>query len=104
MAYDPAKRAAREARFRAEHGVSSGTWYRMRRQATAAGVKPAAFDKLARQQGYGTARDFTIAKRTLSRGYDRGITPSASDMQSMYPIDYEDAEDYDLDLEWFWYH
>jgi hypothetical protein len=104
MAYNPVKRAAREARFRAEHGVSTGTWYRMRRQAVAQGIKPTTFDKLAKQQGYQTAKRFTVAKRTLSRDYDRGIKPSASDMQTLYPIDYDDARDYDLDLEWFYYH
>jgi hypothetical protein len=104
MAYDPVKRAAREARFRAEHGVSSGTYYRMRRQAEATGIKPAQFDKAARQHGYATAKDLTVAKRNLSRDYDRGLKPSASDMQSLYPIDYEDYQDYDLDQEWFWYH
>jgi len=104
MAYNPVARAAREARFRAEHGVSSGTYYRMRRQAQATGVSGAAFDKLARQQDYQTAKQFTQAKRTLSRDYEQGKKPSASDMQTLYPIDYEDAQDYDLDIEWFFYH
>lgn len=104
MAYDPVRRAARERAFRAEHGVSSGTYYRMRREAKATGVDSAAFDKLARQQGYQTAKEFTIAKRTLSREYERGQKPSASDMQTLYPIDYEDYQDYDLDIEWFYYH
>lgn len=104
MAYDRAARAAREARFRAEHGVSSGTYYRMRREAQNTGVSGRAFDKLAKGQGYDTARDFTIAKRTLSSEYERGNKPSASDMETLYPIDYEDMADYDIEPEWFFYH
>lgn len=103
-AYNPAARAAREARFRAEHGVSSGTYYRMRREAQATGVTGAQFDKLARQQSYRTARDMTVAKRTFRREYEAGTTPSASRMDTMYPVDYGDIEDLDIDKEWFWYH
>lgn len=104
MAYNPAKRAAREAVFRARHGVSSGTYYRMRRQAQATGITGQAFDKLAKQQGYATAKGFTVAKRDLSREYKGGEAPSAGRMESLYPVDYMQGEDLDIDKEWFWYH
>jgi len=102
--YNPAARAAREARFRTEHGVSSGTYYRMRREAQGTGLTGAQFDKLAHQQGYGTARDMTVAKRTFIREYEAGTTPSPSRMDTMYPVDMGDMADMDIDKEWFWYH
>jgi hypothetical protein len=94
VAYDPVKRAAREAAFRAEHGVSSGTYYRMRRQAEASGVSPSTFDRTAKQHGYQVAKQVTIEQRNAQRAYHRGETVE---------WDISDYEDYDLDKEWFFY-
>lgn len=102
--YDPEARAAREARFRSEHGVSSGTYYRMRRQAQGLGMSGAQFDRLSKGQGYRIAKEMTVVKRALSREYERGQKPSAVEMETMYPIDYDEIEDLDIDKEWFWYH
>lgn len=96
MAYDPAKRAARERAFRAEHGVSSGTYYRMRRQAKANGVSGESFDRVARKNGYQIAKQITTEQRKAIRNYDAGM-----------PVEYDpsDYEEYDIDdKEWFFYH
>jgi hypothetical protein len=84
--------------------VSSGTYYRMRREAQATGMAPTSFDKLARQQGYRTARDMTVAKRTMSREYEAGRRIDRGRMEDMYPIDVDEIGDLDIDKEWFWYH
>jgi hypothetical protein len=96
MAYDPAKRAARERAFRAEHGVSSGTYYRMRRQAAAGGIRPKAFDKLARQEGYDVAKQVTRDQRQAYQQYKAGVPRSEIEW------DMTEYEDLDIDREWFW--
>lgn len=74
MAYNRAARAAKEARFRAEHGMSSGAWYEMRRKAKAAGISPTDFDKARGRKGVYTAvKNAVRAKRSAltlkRRGY-----------------------------------
>ncbi len=52
-------RAERERAFRLEHGVSSGTYYEMRRKAAARGIDPKQFDTLGKSAGYKTAKALT---------------------------------------------
>lgn len=97
MAYDPAKRAAREAAFRAEHGVSSGTYYRMRRQAAAGGIRPQTFDRTAREHGYQLAKQITIEQRQMYQVSDHG-----RDKGPDFDWDISIYDDMDIDREWFW--
>jgi hypothetical protein len=97
MAYDPAKRAAREATFRAEHGVSSGTYYSMRRQAAAGGINPKTFDRTAQRHGYGVAKQITIEQRQMYRASEGGRIRGAD-----FDWDITEYEDLDIDREWFW--
>lgn len=64
-------RAEREADFRARHGVSSGTYYSMRRNAVARGLDPKDFDKIAAKGDYDAAKTVTrIARDEAQTGKD----------------------------------
>jgi len=60
--------AAREAAFRAKHGMSSGAYYEMRRKAARGGIEPSNFDKLARHlPGYKQAKRLVQLKRAAGK-------------------------------------
>lgn len=99
MAYDPVKRAAREAAFRAEHGVSSGTYYEMRTKAKDLGISPKAFDKISSAKGYGSAKEFVKDVR------DNPIPTGDGGLGAV--VDYYDdyfGTEIDFDPGDFWYH
>ena len=63
------KRAARERSFKASHSVSTGTYYEMRRKASARGISPQTFDAVVAGSGYKGAKTVTqIAKDDLKKG------------------------------------
>ena len=62
------KRAARERSFKALRGVSTGTYYEMRRKALARGISPKTFDAVVTESSYKDAKAVTqIANNDLER-------------------------------------
>lgn len=100
-------RAQYEARFRAEHGVSSGTYYQMRRAAASRGISPKTFDAVARREGYKEAKGIAVQARTDLTGarYSAGVMSGAIRSDLAFS-DFDDSLDYaDIpdDFDW-WYH
>jgi len=101
-------RSERESLFRAEHGVSSGTYYEMRRKAESRGISGATFDKVSKQGGgYSQAKNVAqIAAKDVERArFEAAISTGAiksdlafSDFDSS--LDFDDIPD---DYGW-WYH
>lgn len=103
-------RSEREAQFRATYGVSSGTYYEMRRKAESRGISASTFDKVTRQGGgYQSAKQVTqIAARDIDLARFTALDKTGglksigdiafSDFDSS--MDYADIPD---DYDW-WYH
>lgn len=101
------KRAGREREFKAFRGVSSGTYYEMRRKATARGISPKTFDAVATESGYTNAKtvtqiaedDLEVARYTAA--IDMGLISG-----DMAFSDFDTALDQAAipdDFDW-WYH
>jgi hypothetical protein len=96
-------RAQWERQFRAAHGVSSGTYYSMRRAGQSRGISGKTFDAVAQEQSYGSAKkvaqiavaDVREARETAA--IYLGAIPSGSH------YDDTDAPDIDDVYDW-WYH
>lgn len=100
-------RQEREAQFRATYGVSSGTYYEMRRKAESRGISGSTFDKVARQGGgYSSAKqvaqvaaDNVDLARFMAADKTGALRDIAfTDFDSS--LDYADIPD---DFDW-WYH
>lgn len=111
-------RAEREAAFRAEHGVSSGTYYEMRRKAASAapggpgykgqGISGKTFDAIARESGYNKAKEIAQQARTDLEGarFQALIHAGAPVPAGMAFSDFDSSMDYDWipdDFDWY-YH
>jgi hypothetical protein len=88
--------SAREAAFRATHGMSSGGWNAARRTASAFGVKGPTFDKLYRTAtGKEHVKTIVDAKRAAHKD------PSEERVQAIYDaVDDLYEYDNDVDIEW----
>lgn len=100
-------RAEREAEFRAEHGISSGAYYEMRRKAASRGISPKTFDAVARESRYNDAKLATqLAKDDPDKGRHHaaittGLIASDTSFADFYDaLDFADIPD---DFDW-WYH
>lgn len=100
-------RAERESNFRAEHGVSSGTYYSMRRNAAERGISPKTFDSVARAGGYSDAKQVaTLAKTDIDLARYTAAMYTGIISSDVALADFYDAlDDYDFpdDFDW-WYH
>lgn len=96
-----------EQRFRAEHGVSSGTYYQMRRNAASSGISPKTFDKVAQAGGYSDAKLVATQARTdldHARYTAAKLTGAISSGLAFSDFDDSmDAADIPDDFDW-WYH
>jgi hypothetical protein len=101
-------RAEREAEFRAEHGVSSGTYYEMRRKAESRGISGTTFDRTARNASYNVAKNVAqVAATNLDQarymaGVGSGALKSDLSFADFMDIDWEEI-DIPEDWDW-WYH
>lgn len=119
MANRKERRAEWERNFKATHGVSSGTYYTMRRQASSAGspagregyqglgISPKTFDMVARKAGYNAAKQITQQARTdLDGARYNALVLLEAIPPGMALSDYDSSFDYDWipdDFDW-WYH
>jgi len=101
------QRASYERQFKAQHGVSTGTYYTMRRAAAARGISPKTFDKVAQRESYTTAKQVAIQARTDLQGARYNAAVHAGVIRSDKALsDFDssmDAADIPDDMEW-WYH
>lgn len=108
MASRQERRAEWERQFKATHGVSSGTYYTMRRAAESRGISPKSFDAAARADSYAAAKKATQLARDESRDAGRyQILKSTGNLPAgMALSDFDSSMDYDFipdDFDW-WYH
>ncbi len=102
-------RSEREGQFRANFGVSSGTYYEMRRKAESRGISAKTFDKVTRQGGgYAAAKEVaTVAARDqeLARFMALDKTGALKSLGDIAFSDFDSSMDYaDIPDDFDWYY
>ncbi len=99
-------RTEREAQFRATYGVSSGTYYEMRRKAESRGISAKTFDKVTRAGGgYTAAKEVTtVAARDLELARYLALDKTGA-LGGIAFSDFDSALDYpDIPDDFDWYY
>jgi len=99
-------RSEREAQFRANFGVSSGTYYEMRRKAEGRGISAKSFDKVTRQGGgYKAAKEVA---QVAARDQDLGrflVLEKTGALKDITFADFDASMDYpDIPDDFDWYY
>jgi len=101
-----ASRSEREAQFRATYGVSSGTYYEMRRKAESRGISAKSFDKVTRQGGgYQAAKQVA---QVAARDQDLArfmVLDKTGALKDITFADFDSSMDYaDIPDDFDWYY